>query len=737
MDDKLNVLLIEENPGDARLIRELLVVAGDGRFRLQIADDLEAGLAQLTASDVDVVLLDLSLPDRQRLESLASTHNRFPALPIILLAGQDDEPLAARAVLEGAQDYLVKRQVDGHLLVRSIRNAIDRKQNEARILHLREVLRATRDVDRLIAHERDPQRLLADACTILVQTRGYCMVWIGLIAADLCRVIPSARAGKGTEYLDRITVTLDESATGQGPTATAIRTRQPAECHDILTEPSVASWREAAQAYGFRSSIAVPMAYGARVFGAVNVYAERPAAFEREEIDLLGELAVDLAHGLQGIEDEAELRRAEKTLRESGARFSTVFRASPTPIAVARVSDRRFSDVNVAWQNMTKYTREEAIGRTPFELNSWIKPSERDQLVRTLRKHGTVQEHEFQMRQKSGAIVPILLSAELINVADETCVLAMAMDITERERAEEALRENTERMSHILEATSDGVWDWDIPSGKAVFSPRYSRMLGYEPDEFAKHYNERGAIIHPDDIERVEQARADHFYRNKEFSIEFRMLEKSERWHWIHSRGIVIERDNLGNPVRMVGAHFDIQERKETEEALRENEERFRVTFENASEAIHIDNTDDAILEVNPRMCDLMGYSREELLRMHVGELMAPEVRRSGLVIVEEFSQHGSAVFEGLNLHKNGRCIPVEISIGQIKRSSGDLYVSILRDITERKRVEERTRRQIEELQRWYGVTLDRETRTLELKLEVNDLLRLLKEPIRYPSAER
>jgi len=608
MDAKLNVLLIEDNPGDARLIRELLAGTGDDRFRLQIAVDLAAGLAQLTAGGADVLLLDLSLPDSQGFDSFASIHDRFPALPIIVLTGLDDETLATRAVREGAQDYLVKGQIDGHLLVRAIRYAIERKQNETRLLHLSEVLRAIRNVNQLITHERDPQRLLADACTILVQTRGYRMAWIGLSAEDLGRVIPAARAGKGTAYLDEIIITLDDSATGQGPTATAIRTRQPVACRDILSEPSFAPWREFAQAHGFRSSVAVPMVYGARVFGAVNVYADRTAAFEPEELELLGELAGDLAFGLQSIEDEAERKRAEKALLDSEARFSTVFRASPIPIAIARLTDGCFIDVNAAWQNLIGYTREETIGRIPTELNLWAEPTERDQLIEMLRERGTVQEYECQARQKSGAIITTLMAAELIVVADEPGVLTIAIDITER---------------------------------------------------------------------------------------------------------------------------------KQTEEQLRESEERFRVIFENASEAIHFNSADDEILAVNPRMCAFMGYSQEELLKMHVADLMAPEVRPSDHVIVQEFAQHGAVMFEALNLHKDGRRIPVEISIGRIEQPSGDLYVSIVRDITERKQAEARIRQQIDELQRWYDVTLNRETRALELKHEVNELLRRLNEPIRYPSAEK
>ncbi len=122
--------------------------------------------------------------------------------------------------------------------------------------------------------------------------------------------------------------------------------------------------------------------------------------------------------------------------------------------------------------------------------------------------------------------------------------------------------------------------------------------------------------------------------------------------------------------------------------ALRESEARFRIIFEHANDAIHIDNARDEILDVNPRMCELMGYTRDELLQMRISDLQAPETRAAGNVIVTELTRHGDALFEGLNLHRSGRHIPVEISVARVARLHGDLYVSVIRDITERKRRE-------------------------------------------------
>ncbi|MFQ5990723.1 MAG: PAS domain S-box protein, partial [Candidatus Methylomirabilales bacterium] len=126
----LTVLLIEDNPGDARLIRETLADAKDVPYNLECADRLSTGLARLVARGIDVVLLDLSLPDSHGLETFVKTQTQAPELPIIILTGLDDETLALEAVRKGAQDYLVKGQVDTHLLVRATRHAVERKRAE-------------------------------------------------------------------------------------------------------------------------------------------------------------------------------------------------------------------------------------------------------------------------------------------------------------------------------------------------------------------------------------------------------------------------------------------------------------------------------------------------------------------------------------------------------------------------------------------------------------------------------
>jgi serine phosphatase RsbU (regulator of sigma subunit) len=125
---RIRALLIEDNPGDARLIEVMLTEADGESFSVRHVERLEDGLRELGGGNVDVVLSDLSLPDSQGLDTFLRLHGRAPHVPIIVLSGLNDTTVALKAVHQGAQDYLIKGEVDGQLLARAMRYAIERKR---------------------------------------------------------------------------------------------------------------------------------------------------------------------------------------------------------------------------------------------------------------------------------------------------------------------------------------------------------------------------------------------------------------------------------------------------------------------------------------------------------------------------------------------------------------------------------------------------------------------------------
>lgn len=212
---RFQILLVEDNPGDARLIRAVLDEAGGGRFEVRHAQTLREALALLAASAPDVVLLDLNLPDEQGVETVARVNGAAPRIPIVVLTGTTDEALALRAMEHGAQEYLVKGRVEGAHLVRALRHAVVRKRavESARRLALEQAARA--EAERVAAqlqthtallgaltHETEPARALAPlaaavggACAVDVDTPdGRRVRWAESDAASalLASVPPSA-----------------------------------------------------------------------------------------------------------------------------------------------------------------------------------------------------------------------------------------------------------------------------------------------------------------------------------------------------------------------------------------------------------------------------------------------------------------------------------------------------------------------------------------------------------------
>ncbi len=155
--------------------------------------------------------------------------------------------------------------------------------------------------------------------------------------------------------------------------------------------------------------------------------------FARKDITPLKEMIESLVH--QAAVTIHRLK-TEKALRASEERFATIFRSSPTAIAVSRFSDNALVDVNSAWENISGWSKKEAIGKTPLELGLWAKPSDREQMKRLVAEYGAVRGFEMQLNSRSGAIFNLLMSADLINLQGESCMLSMTQDITGRKREE-------------------------------------------------------------------------------------------------------------------------------------------------------------------------------------------------------------------------------------------------------------------------------------------------------------
>ncbi len=216
-----------------------------------------------------------------------------------------------------------------------------------------------------------------------------------------------------------------------------------------------------------------------------------------------------------------------------------------------------------------------------------------------------------------------------------------------RQIAEKAIAE--ERLARVVEGSSDGFWDWHIPSGFVQFSERAAEMLGYRLDELVPHVSTWENMIHPDDVPNVMSVLQDHLDgRIPQYEAEQRLRRKDGGWMWVLDRGKVVARDRDGRPVRMAGTHTDISKRKRAEREL----DRF---FDVSLDLLCIADMDGYFRRLNPAFEEVLGYRREELTSVPFLDLVHPDDRASTLTEISKLRDGMTTrYFENRYVRKDG-----------------------------------------------------------------------------------
>lgn len=262
-------------------------------------------------------------------------------------------------------------------------------------------------------------------------------------------------------------------------------------------------------------------------------------------------------------------------------------------------------------------------------------------------------------------------------------------NIEDFEIARDTLKLSEERWKFAVEGTGDGMWDWDITSGEALFSKRWKEMLGYADSEFPNLASAWSDHIHPEDKSRVFSCLNDYLANlTTHYSVEFRMQHKNGDWKWILARGLVVRRNDEGQPLRMIGSHSDITERKQSEATC----QLAASVFTSAREGILITDADGIIVEVNDTFCDITGYSRAEVLGKN------PRLFQSGRQSAEFYKVMWQSLLDNnhwtgeiWNRRKDGEVYAEILTISAVRDTTGKTqhYVALFTDITPMKEHEQ------------------------------------------------
>lgn len=316
MSEKIKILLVEDNAYDVDLIREMLNTENGTTFDLKRVDRLSAGLSKLDREHFDLVLLDLSLPDSRGFDTFAKTHHHVPQKPIIVLTGLDDKALAVETVRKGAQDYLIKGEVNGTLLTRSMRYAIERKYaEEERRSRIRRIQRQQRAIVKLATHKTIANGDFARAVQIIAETSARAInvervtIWmLNEERTELHQVAFHSRSSASPDTNQ--VVCLDDYPRYYQE----LRKSRVIEANDAQTDPRT---RELCESYlaplGITSMLDAPIRVSGQVVGDICYeHTAQPRTWYTDEITFAGEVADQVAHALQN----AKRRRTEEALQQ-------------------------------------------------------------------------------------------------------------------------------------------------------------------------------------------------------------------------------------------------------------------------------------------------------------------------------------------------------------------------------------------------------------------------------------
>ena len=218
---------------------------------------------------------------------------------------------------------------------------------------------------------------------------------------------------------------------------------------------------------------------------------------------------------------------------------------------------------NPYFENLWGFTKAEEYIGVPFR-KLWQVEDQYDDIMRTFAV-GESWSGEVRGIRKDGSFFDVHVSATTVYDKDGSpiALTSASIDITEQKNAEKLLSDSEERFNLAMAVKNEGIWDWHVVNDEVFFDNRYYTMAGYEPLEFAQKFSSWSERVHPEDISVCESAIREYLAgKTGYFDVEFRFKRKDESWMWIQGRGKIVERDEYGSPLRIVGTHTDITRRK-------------------------------------------------------------------------------------------------------------------------------------------------------------------------------
>ena len=575
-------------------------------------------------------------------------------------------------------------------LIATYHDVTQRRQAEVELLRLNRELRAISESNQAIVRSVDENTLCQDVCRIMCDTVGYRMAWVGSVERDEAKSVrPLAWYGEESGYLESAKITWADTELGRGATGVAARTGKTDFCQDFLADSKAAPWRQAALARGFRSSIAIPMFDSSgEVFAVFSLYASEPRGFSAAEVRHLEELAGDVAFGIETLRTRRERRRAQAALRESEQRFRALFSSMVEGVcehevvydADGKAIDYVITGVNPSYESITGLTAAVAIGAKASQLYGSGSAPYLDIYSRVAETGAPVSfETYFPPMAKH-------FNVSVFSPGRGRFVTVFS-DITDRRKAEEALRVSEDNYRRIVETAAEGILIGSVDGKVTFLNQRMADMLGYSREE----------VIGKPGTDLIDESQTDLVVQSRRELASGATVQREYRFRRKDGSLLVTLCsatplvDSAGMHFANLAMHVDVTDRRKSEEALRESEDRFTKAFRFSPAALAITGIEDGtFIDVNDGWERLMGYARDEIIGRNTTQLNLYIDPGQRAEIVDLLNEQGS--FRGRECafrRKDGQRVDTILSMETIEVGGRRLILSATVDITERKEAEQ------------------------------------------------
>jgi len=566
------------------------------------------------------------------------------------------------------------------------------KQAEEKLYKVNRALRMLSNCNQVLIRTTDESRLLHRICRNIVKIGGYRLAWVGYAKEDEDKSVqPVAQMGFSDGYLETADITWADTERGRGPTGTAIRTGKPSIARNIQEASDYAPWRDEATKRGYASSIALPLTdEKGKTFGVLNIYATEPDAFDTEEVELLRELANDLAYGIVALRTRTERKKAEETLRKSEQEKAAILN-NMSEIVTYQDMDLRILWANKSASESADLAPEQMVGRYCYEMwHQRDKPCVGCPVEKAIK---TGQPQEAEMLSAKGETV--FIRGYPIRDADGNVesIVEVALDITEQKRAEDALRKSEEKYHRFFQTSKDCAFITSKDGFWIDMNEAAVELFGYKSRDELRQV--RISEIYENPADRVKHIRViEQQGFTKEYPVNLRRKDGSVINTLITTVAI---KDDDRNVIGFQGTIRDISEQKKMEENLQKKHELLQSIFDEIPVMITLYDSNLKDFSVNKELERVLGWTNKDTQRVDLMEKCYPD--ESYRKEVREFMLSAGESDEWRDLKvttKEGKV--VESSWTNIILSD-DRQVGIGIDITERRKIEEELKKHQEHLE--------------------------------------